>query len=117
MGLFGFMKSKSADDWYAEAMDYFENREYAKAANSFSHAAEMGNVEAQYRCGIAYDKLNKPEKAMEVYQAAAEKGNETAALIVDYRKNFAHAVSQLFDWGQLPHLRPLPADPLESGRF
>ena len=65
MGLFGFLKSKSAEDWYDDAILRIAARKEEEALKSFQRAAELGSLEALYRCGMMYDKLKKPEKALE----------------------------------------------------
>ena len=64
MGLFGFMKSKSAEEWYDDAILCPMRKGYEAALKSYQRAAELGSVEALFRCGAVYDKLKKPEKAM-----------------------------------------------------
>lgn len=111
MGLFGFLKSKSAEDWYDDAILRIAARKEEEALKSFQRAAELGSLEALYRCGMMYDKLKKPEKALEAYQAAAEKGHELAALVVVYREQVPDILSRVLDLKSLPRLRPLPDNP------
>lgn len=111
MGLFGFMKSKSAEEWYDDAILCPMRKGYEAALKSYQRAAELGSVEALFRCGAVYDKLKKPEKALETYQAAAEKGHELAALIVAYRQQAPDIFSRVLDLKHLPRLQPLPENP------
>lgn len=122
MGLFGFLKSKSAEEWFKEGCVYFcfdakgnydGERNNKKALDCFRHAVEQEHLEAQYRLGFVYDEMNEPEAALAAFQSAAEKGHEMAGLISAARRQFVDTVLRAVDLKSLPELRPLPKNPQE----
>lgn len=122
MGLFGFLKSKSAEEWFQEGCRYFcfnakgnydGERNNKKALDCFLHAVEQGHLEAQYRLGFVYDEMNERKAALAAFQAAAEKGHEMAGLISAACRQLAPAVLRAIDLKSLPELRPLPKNPQE----
>lgn len=116
MGIFNFMKQKSVQDLFDEALFDAAVGYYEKAVKIYQKAAEQGALEAPeawFRCGLMYDKLRKQEKALEAYRSATEKGHELAAMAVGCREQFLVALLRALTPDELPRLRPLPDDPGE----
>ncbi|MGN1343770.1 MAG: hypothetical protein ACI4U3_04270, partial [Traorella sp.] len=108
MGLFNFMKPKSAKDYYDKALLSINNDEKLKY---YQKASELGNVEAKYRCGILYDELKQPQKALECYKEASNNGHQLSLIVIDYKEHFSNAFIHALDLSRLPKLEKLPLYP------
>lgn len=65
----------SSDAHYALGMAYYKIRKYSKSVEEFENAIQLSpykvNVEAYFYLGNSYDALEKPQKALHLYQQLA----------------------------------------------
>lgn len=59
-----------------EGLKAYENKEYAKAVEWFTKAAEKGNIAGMNALGMFYIQNRDGQKAFEWYSKSAEKGND-----------------------------------------
>ena len=91
-------KEKEIREAYTAAQNYYSQGNYEQAVKKYSLAADNGNVDAQYRLGLAYDTGQGVSKdyaaAVNWLIKAAEKGNADAQYRVGLRYANGEGVKQ-----------------------